>query len=464
EGLTVLEYFISTHGARKGGADTALRTADSGYLTRKLHDVAHEVIVREADCGTTDYITIPLLQFDEAFRNKRLRKRSDIESGLYGRTVAREFEANGKVFKEGAQLSLDDVNTIVKAAEAGLIEEVAVRSPLVCRTRFGVCQQCYGWDLSMVKPVNIGETVGVVAAESIGEPGTQLTMRTFHTGGVATGTDITQGLPRVIELFEARRPKVKAIIAEIDGSIHIEEHEDKTSIFVMSEGFNKEYKVPKDFRIIVKEGELVEAGQPLTRGAIDPHQLVDAKGPDAVQRYLVDEIQRVYRAQGVKLHDKHIEVIVRQMLKYVEITDPGESRFLEGQVIEKWDVEAANEKLSEEGKLPAAWKPVLMGVTKSALSTRSWLSAASFQHTTHVLTEAAIAGKMDELIGLKENVILGKLVPAGTGSDFVRDTQVVDIKTLKRLEDLRKESDQTPAISGRRPSVRPEQPGREADR
>jgi DNA-directed RNA polymerase subunit beta' len=464
EGLTVLEYFISSHGARKGGADTALRTADSGYLTRKLHDVAHEVIVREADCGTTEYIVIPLTQFDEAFRAKRLRKKNDIESGLYGRTVAREFEVNGRSFAEGTQLSLEDVNFIYKAAEANLIEEVPVRSPLTCRTRYGVCQQCYGWDLSAAKLVSIGESVGVVAAESIGEPGTQLTMRTFHTGGVATGTDITQGLPRVIELFEARRPKVKAIIAEIDGIVHIEEHEDKTSIFVMSEGFNKEYKVPKDFRIIVKEGEAVEAGQPLTRGAIDPHQLIDAKGPDAVQRYLVDEIQRVYRAQGVKLHDKHIEVIVRQMLKYVEITDSGESRFLEGQVIEKWDVEAANEKLSEEGKLPAAWKPVLMGVTKSALSTRSWLSAASFQHTTHVLTEAAIAGKMDELIGLKENVILGKLIPVGTGSDFVRETQVVDTKTLKRLEELRKEVPEAPAISGRRPGARLEQPGREAER
>ncbi|MCX8087642.1 MAG: DNA-directed RNA polymerase subunit beta', partial [Meiothermus ruber] len=460
EGLTVLEYFISTHGARKGGADTALRTADSGYLTRKLHDVAHEVIVREADCGTPDYISVPLLQFDEAFRNKRLRKKGDIESGLYGRTLARELEVRGRVFPEGHQLSLEDVNFIVKAAEERLIEEVPVRSPLTCRTRYGVCQQCYGWDLSAAKLVSIGESVGVVAAESIGEPGTQLTMRTFHTGGVATGTDITQGLPRVIELFEARRPKVKAVIAEIDGTVHIEELEDKVVIYVSSEGFSKEYKVPKETRITVKEGETVEAGQPLTRGAIDPHQLLEAKGPEAVERYLTDEIQRVYRAQGVKLHDKHIEVIVRQMLKYVEITDPGDSRYLEGQVIEKWDVESTNEALMAEGKTPASWKPMLMGVTKSALSTKSWLSAASFQHTTHVLTEAAIAGKLDELIGLKENVILGKLIPAGTGSDFVRDTQVVDQKTLKRLEEARREAEQAPAGT-RRPGVRPEQPARE---
>ena len=460
EGLTVQEYFISTHGARKGGADTALRTADSGYLTRKLHDVAHEVIVREPDCGTPDYIVIPMLQFDEAFRNKRNRKKSDIESGLYGRTIAREFEIKGRTFEEGHQITLEDVALIFKAAEERLIEEVPVRSPLTCRTKSGVCQSCYGWDLSAAKTVSIGEAVGVVAAESIGEPGTQLTMRTFHTGGVA-GTDITQGLPRVIELFEARRPKNKAAIAEIDGSIHIEEHEDKISIFIMSEGFSKEYKVPKETRITVKEGEQVEAGQALTRGGIDPHQLLEAKGPEAVQRYLVDEIQKVYRAQGVKLHDKHIETIVRQMLKYVEITDAGNSRHLEGQVIEKWDVETANEALMAEDKPPSSWKPMLMGVTKSALSTKSWLSAASFQHTTHVLTEAAIAGKLDELIGLKENVILGKLVPAGTGSDHVRDTQVVDQKTLKRLEDARRDAEQAP-VSSRRPVIGQRQPGREA--
>jgi DNA-directed RNA polymerase subunit beta' len=450
EGLTVQEYFISTHGARKGGADTALRTADSGYLTRKLHDVAHEVIVREPDCGTPDYISIPLLQFDEAFRNKRPRKKSDIESGLYGRTVARRFDVKGTAFEEGHQITLEDVALIVKGVEERLIEEIPVRSPLTCRTKAGICQSCYGWDLSAAKTVSIGEAVGVVAAESIGEPGTQLTMRTFHTGGVA-GSDITQGLPRVIELFEARRPKAKAVIAEIDGIIHLEESEDKTSIVVGSDGFAKEYKVSRETRITVKEGEQVEAGQPLTRGAIDPHQLLEAKGPEAVQRYLVDEIQRVYRAQGVKLHDKHIETIVRQMLKYVELSESGESRYLEGQVVEKWDVEASNDTLMSENKVAASWKPMLMGVTKSALSTKSWLSAASFQHTTHVLTEAAIAGKLDELIGLKENVILGKLVPAGTGSDFVRDTQVVDEKAVKRMEDARKEAEQAPVQPQRRP-------------
>jgi DNA-directed RNA polymerase subunit beta' len=310
----------------------------------------------------------------------------------------------------------------------------------------------------MARPVSIGEAVGVVAAQSIGEPGTQLTMRTFHTGGVAVGTDITQGLPRVIELFEARRPKAKAVISEIDGVVRIEEGEDRLSVFVESEGFAKEYKLPKDARLLVKDGDYVEAGQPLTRGAIDPHQLLEAKGPEAVERYLVDEIQKVYRAQGVKLHDKHIEIVVRQMLKYVEVTDPGDSRLLEGQVLEKWDVEALNERLIAEGKVPVAWKPLLMGVTKSALSTKSWLSAASFQNTTHVLTEAAIAGKKDELIGLKENVILGRLIPAGTGSDFVRFTQVVDQRTLKAIEEARKEA--VEAKEAPRRPVRREQPGK----
>mgnify|MGYP001770791902 CR=1 FL=1 len=458
EGLTVLEYFISSHGARKGGADTALRTADSGYLTRKLVDVAHEIVVREADCGSTNFISIPLFERDEVTREMRLRKKSDIESGLYGRTLAREVSALGRSFPEGHYLSLEDVHFLVQAAEQGEVREVPVRSPLTCRTRYGVCQKCYGWDLSMARPVSIGESVGIVAAQSIGEPGTQLTMRTFHTGGVATATDITQGLPRVIELFEARRPKAKAVIAEIDGVVRIEETEEKLSVIVEAEGFSKEYRLPKEARLTVKDKDYVEAGQPLTRGAVDPHQLLEAKGPEAVERYLVDEIQKVYRAQGVKLHDKHIELIVRQMLKYVEVTDPGESRLLEGQVLEKWDVEAMNERLIAEGKVPIAWKPLLMGVTKSALSTKSWLSAASFQNTTHVLTEAAIAGKKDELIGLKENVILGRLIPAGTGSDFVRRTQAVDQRTYRLLEEARKEAEAQAQVAQPKRRPRPLQP------
>ncbi len=440
EGLTVLEYFISTHGARKGGADTALRTADSGYLTRKLVDVAHEIVVREEDCGTTDFMEAPL--FQESAAGKELRRSGEIEQTLYGRSVARDFEAGGKVFKEGQMLSKDDVAAVIAAARRGELETVPIYSPLTCRTEYGVCRKCYGYDLSMAQPVSIGETVGIVAAESIGEPGTQLTMRTFHTGGVATGSDITLGLPRVIELFEARHPRVKAVISEIDGEVSFEETDDKLIIRVVSGEFKKEYKVDKNVRLAVREGSFVSAGSPLTRGAVDPHQLLDAQGPEAVQHYLVHEIQRVYRSQGVKVHDKHIETIVRQMLKYVEVTDPGESKLLEGQVLERWEVERVNEALMDEGKIPAGWKPLLMGVTKSALNTRSWLSAASFQHTTHVLAEAAIWGKKDDLIGLKENVILGKLIPAGTGTDFVRRVQVVDEKTLNRLREARRAAEQ----------------------
>ncbi len=436
EGLTVLEYFISTHGARKGGADTALRTADSGYLTRKLVDVAHEVVVREEDCGTTEFIEIEL--FQEGAGGRELRRSGEIEQGLYGRSVAREITVGGKTFPEGHMLSKADVEAIIAAARAGEIEAVPVYSPLTCRTEYGVCRKCYGYDLSMAQPVSMGESVGVVAAESIGEPGTQLTMRTFHTGGVATGSDITLGLPRVIELFEARHPRAKVIIAEIDGEVQIEETEDKLILRIVSGEFKKEYKLDKSARLTVREGEFVRAGTPLLRGVVDPHQLLEVQGPEAVQRYLVNETQRVYRSQGVKVHDKHIEIIVRQMLKYVEVTNPGDSRLLEGQVLERWEVERINEALIEEGKLPASWKPLLMGVTKSALNTRSWLSAASFQHTTHVLTEAAIWGKKDELIGLKENVILGKLIPAGTGTDFVRRVQVVDERTLEKLKEARR--------------------------
>ena len=454
EGLTVLEYFSSTHGARKGGADTALRTADSGYLTRKLVDVAHEVVVREPDCGTSEYVDIPLFKPDEVSRLPKLRRRSEVEQATYGRSVARPFTAQGHDYRSGDALAQEDIDRILAAAKNGELSEVPVFSPLTCRTRNGVCQKCYGWDLSMVAPVSIGEAVGVVAAESIGEPGTQLTMRTFHLGGVATGSDITLGLPRVIELFEARHPKQKdrAIVAEIDGEVHIAEQ----SVFIEEGDFKKEYRLGPNDRLIVREGQYVTAGSQITRGLIDPHLLLEAQGPVAAERYLVDEIQRVYRSQGVKLHDKHIEVIVRQMLRYGEITEPGDGRFLEGQAVERWEVETANEALVAANSNPASWKPILMGVPKSALTTRSWLSAASFQHTTHVLAEAAISGKVDELIGLKENVILGKLIPAGTGSDFVRGVQVADERTLEHLERTRHEAETalqtgTPARRPRRP-------------
>jgi DNA-directed RNA polymerase subunit beta' len=429
EGLNVLEYFTSTHGARKGGADTALRTADSGYLTRKLHDVAHEIVVREPDCGTSDYLSIPLLETDG-----KPRKTSDVEMGLYGRHLGADLEVGGQTLEANRLLNTDEVKLILKHQKE--IPAVPVRSPITCRTRAGVCQKCYGFDLSQAKLVSKGEAVGVIAAQSIGEPGTQLTMRTFHTGGVAGAQDITLGLPRVVELFEARKPKVKATLSEIDGIVSIadEEGSDKIILSVTDNDIAKKYKVERNTRLLVREGDKVEAGQVMTRGAINPEDLLDSKGVEAAQRYLVDGIQQVYRQQGVKLHDKHIELIVKQMFKYVEILeDTGDSEFLEGQVLEKFDVETENNRLEEAGKNPASWKPKLMGITKSALSTKSWLSAASFQHTTHVLTEASVSGKVDELIGLKENVILGKLIPAGTGLAEVKEIQVLDDRLREKV-------------------------------
>ncbi|MBZ9712641.1 DNA-directed RNA polymerase subunit beta' [Deinococcus multiflagellatus] len=450
EGLSVLEYFISTHGARKGGADTALRTADSGYLTRKLVDVAHEVVVRDVDCGTTDYTSMPLGALDERTGEWRTRKASEIETSIYGRTLADAVEVEGRTIEAGEMLSLEDVKAITRGAKG--LQSVFVRTPLNCRVKSGVCQKCYGYDLSQAKPVSMGEAVGVVAAESIGEPGTQLTMRTFHTGGVAGsgGGDITMGLPRVIELFEARKPKTSAAVADRDGTVRIEEEEER--YLVRIEADDDQYssktatKISKGLRMIVRDGDRVEAGQALTRGAINPHDLLLYKDTDAAQRYLVEEVQRVYRSQGVKVHDKHIEIIVRQMLRWVEVTDGGDTELLEGQTVERWEVDQANDAL-EEGQTPASWKPVLLGITKSSLTTKSWLSAASFQHTTHVLTEASMKGQVDDLIGLKENVILGKLIPAGTGLMTVREMQVADDRTLEKYGEG---STSTDAVTGDR--------------
>ncbi len=434
EGLTVLEYFISTHGARKGGADTALRTADSGYLTRKLVDVAHEVVVRDVDCGSTDYTVIQLGATDERTGEWRSRKGSEIETSIYGRTLTSDVElSDGRVISEGEMLSLEDVKAITRDAKA--LGEIFVRTPLNCKVKAGVCQKCYGYDLSQAKPVSMGEAVGVVAAESIGEPGTQLTMRTFHTGGIAGGGDITMGLPRVIELFEARKPKTQAVLADRDGTVRIDEEEERYLVRIDAD--DDQYssktatKVGKALRMVVKDGDRVDAGQPITRGAINPHDLLLYKDTDAAQRYLVEEVQRVYRSQGVKVHDKHIEIIVRQMLRWVEVTEGGDTTLLEGQTVERWEMDGANDALAE-GQTPASWKPVLLGITKSSLTTKSWLSAASFQHTTHVLTEASMKGQVDDLIGLKENVILGKLIPAGTGLVTVRDMQVADDRTLEK--------------------------------
>ena len=454
EGLDVLEYFISTHGARKGGADTALRTADSGYLTRKLVDVAHELVIREEDCGTAEFVTVSFYSPEG-----RLRPRPQVEMSLYGRRLAFDFEIGDLSYEAGALLAMEDVMAIYqRMADNPEVREMQVRSPLACQTHAGVCRKCYGLDMSTMREVGLGEAVGVIAAESIGEPGTQLTMRTFHTGGIATGADITQGLPRVIELVEARKPKVKAILAELDGVVSIEEDDDRYRVTVASEDgeFSKTYRIDRTVRLLVRDGDKVEAGRQLTRGSINPHDLLEAQGPDAVQAYLVDGIQRVYRSQGVSVHDKHIEVIVRQMLKYVEILEPGDSAFLEGQTVERFDVEDQNNALLDEGKTPASWKPVLLGITKASLSTKSWLSAASFQHTTHVLTEAAVSGKADSLVGLKENVILGRLIPAGTGLEAIRRTRVADEVTLERQEELQKQPAATPRRAGSEEERRPE--------
>ncbi|QZY54634.1 DNA-directed RNA polymerase subunit beta' [Crassaminicella profunda] len=407
EGLSVLEYFISTHGARKGLADTALRTADSGYLTRRLVDVSQDVIIREDDCGATEGLWV------EAFKDG-----NELIEPLYDRIVGRYtiedvlHPKTGEVIVEaGREIQEEDADKIV---EAGL-ERVKIRSVLNCKTRHGVCGHCYGRNLATGKSVNVGEAVGIIAAQSIGEPGTQLTMRTFHTGGVA-GNDITQGLPRVEELFEARKPKGLAIITEIAGAVSINEtKKNKEVIITGDDGEQKTYSIPYGSRIKVKEGQRIKAGDEITEGSVNPHDILKIKGVDGVQEYIVKEVQRVYRLQGVDISDKHIEVIVRQMVSKVKIEDAGDTHLLPGGLCNIHEFEAVNKNVEEEGLDSGTGKRVLLGITKASLATESFLSAASFQETTRVLTEAAIKGKEDHLIGLKENVIIGKLIPAGTG-------------------------------------------------
>ncbi len=408
EGLTVLEYFISTHGARKGLTDTALRTADSGYLTRRLVDVSQEVIVREEDCGTRDGIIV----CDIRDGNEIIEPLID---RLEGRTVTEDIvnpKTGELIVAENEMITMDQAKRIVDAG----IQEVKIRSVVKCRSKVGVCAKCYGHNLAAGRPVDVGETVGIIAAQSIGEPGTQLTMRTFHAGGVA-GDDITQGLPRVEELFEARRPKGVAIISELAGVVRIVETNNKREVTVTNpeNGEAATYLIPFGSRIKVRDEQVIEKGEPLTEGSINPHDILDVLGSTAVQNYFIQEVQRVYRLQGVDINDKHIEVIVRQMMHKVKIEEAGDTGLLTGSLVSVFEVEDINKQMIEEGKRPAEYSDVLMGITKAALATDSFLSAASFQETTRVLTDAAIKGKKDPLVGLKENVIIGKLVPAGTG-------------------------------------------------
>ncbi len=418
EGLNVLEYFISTHGARKGLADTALRTADSGYMTRRLVDVAQDLIIRAEDCGTEEYITVTAIKDG----NEMIEK---LEDRLEGRYTAEDVvdPATGEIIvAKGELMTLADAGKIVASG----IEAVRIRSVLKCELPVGVCAKCYGSNLAVSGKINIGESVGIIAAQSIGEPGTQLTMRTFHTGGVAQAEDITQGLPRVEELFEARKPKGLAVIAEIGGRVAIEEIKNKRKeikIFNDDTGETVSYPISYGSRIKVEEGQIIEPGDELTEGSVNPHDILKIKGVTAVQNYLIQEVQRVYRLQGVDINDRHVEVIVRQMMRKVRVEEPGDTLLLSGSLVDISTLKEANNKL-EEGQTPATYTDVLLGITKASLATDSFLSAASFQETTRVLTDAAIKGKIDPLLGLKENVIIGKLIPAGTGMAKYRSVGV----------------------------------------
>jgi len=426
EGLSVLEYFISTHGARKGGADTALRTADSGYLTRRLCDVAQDVIIREEDCGTDRGLTLPIALRQQA---GNLVKHDHVESSVYGRTLAEDVEANGSVImKAGTDLGDRDIDALVAAG----VDEIKVRSVLTCDSKVGQCAACYGRSLAAGQRVAVGEAVGIIAAQSIGEPGTQLTMRTFHTGGVA-GDDITHGLPRIVELFEARTPKGVAPIAEAAGVVTFREDAKGKKIVVTPDDGGEEvaYPITRRQKLLVEEGSRVEVGQKMVVGAIDPKQVLRILGPRATQVHLVNEIQGVYRSQGVGIHDKHIEVVVRQMLKRITVLEAGDTDLLPGELVEHNRFMAENRKAVTSGVKAASGRPELMGITKASLATESWLSAASFQETTRVLTDAALSEKSDPLLGLKENVIIGKLIPAGTGLARYRNIRVEPTEEAK---------------------------------
>ena len=453
EGLSVLEYFISTRGARKGMADTALRTADSGYLTRRMVDVSQDVIIREPDCGTTE--GVPATAIDSrgyaVFTLDPEDPKYDEYIHSFGENIHGRFPAKPVVDPKTGEVLFDTDHLLMsgdaKFLAAHGVASVEVRSVLSCESRCGVCARCYGMNLATGKPVNSGEAVGVIAAQSIGEPGTQLTMRTFHSGGVA-GDDITQGLPRVEELFEARKPKKMAVLSEISGTLTIEEARKNMMALTVTnaeQGETRVYQVPVGAGIIVQNGDHIEQGQELTRGALSPHDVLrirgvndDEFGRPGVRNYLVQEVQKVYRQQGVDINNKHIEVIVRQMMRKVRIEDAGSTDLLSGSTVDVNELKDANKAIQaridagEEGLTLAAGTPILLGITKASLATDSWMSAASFQETTKVLTEAAIKGKVDHLVGLKENVIIGKLIPAGSGLDMYRN---FEMKTDESIED-----------------------------
>ena len=424
EGLSVVEYFISSRGARKGLADTALRTADSGYLTRRLVDVSQEVIIRENDCGCTEGLEVSDIYGDEDRMIESLQER------LTGRYLLNPLtDENGEILMDNDHmLSESDAKKIVDAG----FKKVTIRSLLTCEASKGVCKKCYGRNLATGRSVSIGEAVGIIAAQSIGEPGTQLTMRTFHTGGVTTTSDITQGLPRVEELFEARKPKTLAILARIGGTVSfVEGKKGAQNILITGEEGREEYTVPYGFRKTVEEGDVVEKGRELTEGSVNPHDILEVLGVEAVHNYLIREVQKTYRTQGVDVNDKHIEVIIRQMMRKVRVLEPGDTSLLPGATVDKGEVRAENEKVRKAAEanghvaIEATWEPVLLGITKASLATDSFLSAASFQETTRVLTDAAIKGKVDPLLGLKENVIIGKLLPSGTGMRCYSDVEIL---------------------------------------
>jgi DNA-directed RNA polymerase subunit beta' len=428
EGLTVAEYFISTHGARKGLADTALRTADSGYLTRRLVDVSQDVIIREDDCGTSRGLDLPIAAKSA---DGVLVRDGNVENSVYGRTLATDVATEAGELLAEAGSDVGDV-LIDRLVEAG-VEHIKVRSVLTCESAVGVCAACYGRSLATGKLVDIGEAVGIIAAQSIGEPGTQLTMRTFHTGGVASADDITQGLPRVQELFEARTPKSASPIAEAAGVVTIEDSDRQRKLILTPDNGDEPHAYPvlKRATLLIEDGQHVELGQQLHVGSVDPKEVLRVRGIRAVQQHLVDGVQGVYRSQGVPIHDKHIEVIVRQMLRKVTVVDHGDTDLLPGELVDRSRYQEVNRAALAEGRKTASARQEVMGITKASLATESWLSAASFQETTRVLTQAAMDGKSDPLLGLKENVIIGKLIPAGTGLAKYRDVTVEPTEEAK---------------------------------